>query len=148
MITPYIDHIGIIVADLDQAAAKLRPLFGEPVRIKDLPEAGLRVAEFQAANVMIELLQYTAGNSDFARRVMGERVGLNHISARVGDVDRSIAELSAAGYAPMEGFPRQGAHGRVAFFEPDSLTGLLFEVCQPDVPVPPRDGDDHGHGHR
>jgi methylmalonyl-CoA epimerase len=128
---PHIDHIGIIVADLEQAAARLRPLFGEHAAIRELPEAGLRVAEFHAANVTIELLQYS-GDAAFARRVMGERLGLNHISARVDDVDRSIAELTAAGFTPMQGFPRQGAHGRVAFFEPDPLTGLLFEVCQPD----------------
>lgn len=139
MTMPYIDHIGIIVADLDQASAKLRPLFGDPVRIKELPEVGLRVAEFQAANVLIELLQYAGGDADFARGVMGEHTGLNHISLRVADVDRSIAELGAAGFAPMEGFPRQGAHGRVAFFEPDAVTGLLFEVCQPDATK--RDGD-------
>ncbi len=134
MTTPHIDHIGIIVADLEQAAEKLRPLFGEHAAIKELPEVGLRVAEFHAANVMIELLQYTAsGDPAFARRVMGERLGLNHISARVDDVDRSISELSAADFTPMQGFPRQGAHGRVAFFEPDRLTGLLFEICQPDA---------------
>ena len=134
MTTPYIDHIGIMVADLEQAAAKLRPLFGENVSIRELPEAGLRVAEFHAANVVIELLQY-AGDTAFARGVMGERLGLNHVSARVEDVDRSISELSAAGFKPMPGFPRQGAHGRVAFFEPDAVTGLLFEVCQPDPPA-------------
>lgn len=131
MTTPHIDHIGIMVADLEQAAAKLRPLFGEYASIRELPEAGLRVAEFHAANVVIELLQYT-GDALFARGVMGERLGLNHISARVEDVDRSISELASAGFTPMQGFPRQGAHGRVAFFEPDSVTGLLFEICQPD----------------
>jgi catechol 2,3-dioxygenase-like lactoylglutathione lyase family enzyme len=134
MTTPHIDHIGIVVADLGEAIAKLRPLFGDPVRIKDLPEVGLRVAEFQAANVTIELLQYAGGDAEFAKRVMGERIGLNHISARVADVDRSIAELGAAGFVPMAGFPRAGAHGRVAFFEPDAITGLRFEVCQPDEP--------------
>jgi hypothetical protein len=104
-------------------------LFGKP-SFKELPEAGLRVAEFHAENVSIELLQYTA-RSEFARRVMGRRLGLNHLSAQVEDVDRSIAQLNAAGFKPMEGFPREGAHGRVAFFEPDAVTGLLFEVCQP-----------------
>ena len=132
MTTPHIDHIGIIVADLEQAAAKLRPLFGEHAVIKELPEVGLRVAEFQAANVVIELLQYS-GDTAFARGVMGERLGLNHISARVDNVDHSVSELTAAGFTPMQGFPRQGAHGRIAFFEPDRVTGLLFEVCQPDA---------------
>ena len=128
----HIDHIGIIVADLEQAAKKLAPLFGRPEKIKEMPEVGLRVAEFHAANVTIELLQYT-GEAKFARQVMGERLGLNHISARVDDVDRSISQLAETGFKPLEGFPRQGAHGRVAFFEPDRTTGLLFEICQPDA---------------
>jgi methylmalonyl-CoA epimerase len=124
-----IDHIGILVSDLEQAAQKLRVLFGKP-SFKELPEVGLRVAEFQTENVRIELLQYTT-RSEFARRVMGRRLGLNHVSAEVEDVDRSIRELAEAGFKPMEGFPREGAHGRVAFFEPDAVTGLLFEVCEP-----------------
>jgi len=131
---PHIDHIGIIVADLEQALARLRPLFGESAQVKELPEVGLRVVEFHAANVTVELLQYTSDDACFAKDVMGERLGLNHISARVEDVERSVAELSAAGFTPKAGFPRPGAHGRVAFFEPDNVTGLLFEICQPDAP--------------
>lgn len=132
MSAPHIDHVGILVADLDAALERLKPLFGAPAQVKELADAGLRVAEFQAANVTIELLQYT-GDAQFARRVMGERLGLNHISARVEDVERSLAALTAAGLRPMEGFPRQGAHGRVAFFEPDPVSGLLFEICQPEA---------------
>lgn len=129
---PHIDHVGIVVADLDEAVRRLGALFGGPPRVKELPDVGLKVAEFRAANVTVELLQYTGKDDAFARRVMGERLGLNHLSARVADVDRSLAELRAAGLQPQEGFPRQGAHGRVAFFEPDAVTGLLFEICQPD----------------
>ena len=137
MTAPHIDHVGIIVADLDRASARLQPLFGERVLTRELPEVGLRVAEFHAANVVIELLQYTGEReAAFARSVMGERLGLNHISARVADVEQSVAELRAAGLTPQAGFPRQGAHGRIAFFEPDDVTGLLFEVCQPDADAP------------
>jgi methylmalonyl-CoA epimerase len=125
-----IDHIGIIVSDLELAVKKLSVLFGE-ASIKQLPDVGLRVAEFQTANVTIELLQYTVG-SEYARQVMGERLGLNHISAQVDDVEDSISQLKAEGFEPKPGFPRQGAHGRVAFFEPDSVTNLLFEICQHD----------------
>jgi len=131
MSAPTIDHIGIIVGDLDAALEQLRPLFGAPAQVKEIADAGLRVAEFHASNVTIELLQYK-GDAQFARRVMGERLGLNHISARVEDLECSLAALSAAGFRPMEGFPRQGAHGRVAFFEPDPVSGLLFEICQPE----------------
>ncbi len=133
MTKTHIDHIGIIVADLDRAISMVKPLFGAPVRKKALANAGLRVAEFAAANVTIELLQYTGENDRFARRVMGERRGLNHISARVGDVRRSIAALRKKGFKLMNGFPRSGAHGKVAFFEPDPVTALLFEICEPDA---------------
>ena len=129
----HIDHIGILVKDLDEAMARLGALFGSVPIVKELADAGLRVAEFQAANVTIELLQYVGPHDAFARRVMGERLGLNHVSLRVADVERSLEELRAAGLRPMEGFPRQGAHGRVAFFEPDAVSGLLFEICQPEA---------------
>ena len=127
-----IDHIGIIVADLDAAIRQVEPLFGTPRMVKDLSEHGLRVAEFDTVNVTVELLQYTGENDAFARRVMGDRLGLNHISAGVPDLDQSVAALTGAGFRVMDGFPTQGAHGQVAFFEPDDTTGLLFEVCQPD----------------
>ncbi|MEW5864123.1 MAG: VOC family protein [Pseudomonadota bacterium] len=133
MSAPHIDHIGILVSDLDAAVDRLGPLFGGAPRTRDLPEVGLRVAEFRCANVTVELLQYTGKNDAFARRVMGERPGLNHVSARVEDLDRAMRDLMAKGLRPMQGFPREGAHGRVAFFEPDAATGLLFEICQPDA---------------
>ena len=63
---------------------------------------------------------------------MGERLGLNHVSARDDDVARSVADLTAEGFEMMQGFPRPSAHGEVAFFERDETTGLLFEVCAPD----------------
>ncbi len=63
---------------------------------------------------------------------MGDRLGLNHVSARVTDADATVAALTRKGFEPMDGFPRQGSHGRVAFFHPDAVTGLLFEVFQPD----------------
>lgn len=127
----HIDHIGIVVADLDRAVAMMTPLLGVAPVNKSLAEVGLRVAEFRAGNVTVELLQYTGSNDAMARRVMGERVGLNHISLRVANLESSIEALAQRGLAPMQGFPRDGAHGRVAFFEPDPATGVLFEICEP-----------------
>lgn len=133
MSAPEIDHVGIIVADLDRAVTMMTRLFGAgPAYVRDMPEVGLRVAAFRARNIMIELLHYTSAEGGFAREVMGDAPGLNHISARVGDFDAAATELTAAGFRMKPGFPRQGAHGRVAFFEPDPATGLLFEICQPD----------------
>ena len=139
MSKPAIDHIGVIVAALDQALALMKLLFkAAPAYVKDLPEVGLKVAAIETANVTIELLQYcSGGDSAFARQVMGAAPGLNHISARVDNLEAAMAELAEAGFAIQPGFPRQGAHGRVAFYQPDAATGLLFEICQPDKDVAP-----------
>ena len=122
-----IDHIGIIVADLDAAVNKMKLLFGE-AKMKNLPEVGLRVAEFHAENIVIELLQYS-GEARFARETMGERPGLNHLSIGVDDLEGAMKSLP---FKPKRGFPCRGAHGKIAFFEPDQSTGLLFELCQED----------------
>lgn len=134
MTAPVIDHIGIIVADLDLAATMIAELLpGAPMTRRDLPEVGLEVVEFAAANIIVELLHYCDGGSGFAAQVMGTRPGLNHLSAEVGDIGQAVADLTAAGFQVQDGFPRRGAHGRIAFFAPDPVTGLLFEICQPDA---------------
>jgi catechol 2,3-dioxygenase-like lactoylglutathione lyase family enzyme len=99
---------------------------------KDLPDYALKVAMFETANLTIELLQYADGDTRFVRGVMGDRVGINHISARVDDLKQRTGELEGAGFEVQEGFPRQGAHGQVTFFKPDNATGILLELCQPD----------------
>ena len=136
MTRPTVDHIGIIVADLDAAVVRLRPVFGDDVTVKDLVAHDLRVAEFRTANITVELLEYT-GPAEFARKVMGDRLGINHVSLQVEDTNREIDTLQRHGFAIQDGFPTDGAHGRVAFFEPDDMTGLLFEICQPTPDTKP-----------
>ena len=131
---PVVNHIGIIVADLEAGIAMFKRLFGDDTAsIKEMPEVGLRIAVFAATNVAIELLQYTGTNDEFAKRTMGESPGVNHISFGVEKLADAIAELEAAGAEIMDGFPRQGPHGSVAFFEPASTGGVLLEVCEPEA---------------
>ncbi len=133
MTKPTIGHVGIIVEDLSAAVETLTGLLGvPPERIKEMPGVGVKLAEFHMANLILELIQYTSDERNFAKDVMGERVGLNHLSVTVPDVDESIRSWTEKGLALAEGFPIKGAHGRVAFFETEPKTGILFEICQPD----------------
>ncbi len=133
---PRVDHIGIVVDDLESAiAAMARMLPGAPLRRRPVPDAGLEVAEFQAENLIVELLRYTDGGEGFGRAVMGGAPGVNHLSLSVPDLDAALAALRDGGVEPMAGFPRRGAHGRIAFLQRESNTGLLFELCEPDDPA-------------
>ena len=128
---PRVDHVGVIVEDLDAAIDMFERLLGlAPSGRRELADVGLRIAEFEAENVAIELIQYTGRGDGFAAGVMGRRAGVNHVSFRVEDVEAAVKELEAGGVKVMAGFPRRGAHGPVAFFEPDTAQGLLFEVCE------------------
>lgn len=131
---PRIDHIGIVVDDLEASIASMqRVLRGAPLVRRSMPDAGLEVAEFATANVVVELLKYTDGGDGFGRAVMGSAAGVNHLSLAVDDLDGALAALRAEGVEPADGFPRRGAHGRIAFLPRDADTGLLFELCEPDA---------------
>jgi len=132
---PRIDHIGIVVDDLEASIASMqRMLRGASLVRRSIPDAGLEVAEFTAANVVVELLKYTDDGDGFGRTVMGSAAGVNHLSLAVDDLDGALAALREEDVVPVDGFPRRGAHGRVAFLPRDAGTGLLFELCEPDVP--------------
>ena len=129
---PHVGHIGIVVADMDAAVAQLGRLLGiAPSERKDLPHLAARVAMFETANVTLELIEHTAPDGG-ASKIVGERVGINHISLDVDDLGQSMAAMEAAGARTKPGFPIQGAHGQVAFFEPETTGGLLLEICQHD----------------
>ena len=137
MTVPRIDHIGIVVEELEPAIAALaRLLPGAPLRRRSLPDAGLEVAEFAAANLIVELLHYTDGADGFGRAVMGSAPGVNHLSLSVSDLDAALGSLRADGVEPLAGFPRRGAHGRIAFLPRETHTGLRFELCEPDEGQP------------
>jgi methylmalonyl-CoA epimerase len=127
---PHIDHIGIIVENLERSTKLFEDLFHlRPSKIRDLPEAGLRVAHLQAQNIEIELIQYT-GVDTFGQKVMGGQRGVNHLSVRVKDMQSALEECAQKGLTVMDGFPRQGSHGQVAFFDPESTQGILLEMCE------------------
>lgn len=129
---PHVGHIGIVVADIDESVARFGRLLGlEPSERQDMPEVGVRIAMFETANVTLELVQHT-GEGGRAREIVGDRVGINHISLNVDDLGGSIAAMEEAGAKTKPGFPIQGVHGQVAFFEPETTGGLLLEICQPD----------------
>lgn len=127
---PYIDHIGIIVENLDQSIALFERMFDiQPSKIKDMADVGLRVARLHTENIDIELIQYTS-EENFGKKVMGPEKGINHLSVRVDDMGAVLSDLEKKGIRVIDGFPRAGSHGVVAFFDPGTTEDILLEVCE------------------
>lgn len=131
MSAPTINHIGIIVQNLEKSLTLFERLFHlKPSKIKNMPEVGLRIAQLNAANIEIELLQYSGEGESLAKKTMGINPGINHLSLEVTDIKIALKDLEHKGLTLMEGFPREGSHGMVAFFKPETSGGILFEICE------------------
>lgn len=123
-------HVGIVVEDLERAVAAWGRGFGlQPVGRWESP-LGVRVAFFEVGSGRIELVEYTGPVVERFGPVLARREGVHHLCFRVGDLDRALQEVTARGFRVVEGFPVDGAHGRVAFLEPEPTTGVVVELCQ------------------
>jgi methylmalonyl-CoA/ethylmalonyl-CoA epimerase len=127
---PSIDHIGVIVPDIEKALALLENLFGvTPGPIKDKESMGLRLAMVEFENVGLELIQYTDEESSF-KPILGGREGMNHVSVQVPDMDVAIKTMAANQVQPADGSPFQGSKGPLAFNRAETALGMLFELYQ------------------
>jgi methylmalonyl-CoA/ethylmalonyl-CoA epimerase len=127
-----LNHVAIVVPDLEAAAATYRETLGATVSAADpLPDHGVTVVFVELPNTHIELLQPLGDKSpvrDFlARNPSG---GMHHVCYEVGDIRAARDHLVAAGARVLgDGEPRPGAHGKpVLFLHPKDFCGTLIEL--------------------
>lgn len=123
-------HIGIVVDHLETAIAKFARLVGVPARDRWQSDVGVRVAFFEVVGTRIELVEYTGPIVERFGPVMAKRDGIHHLCFRVDDLDGALAEVKKRGFGVVPGFPVEGAHGTIAFLEPEPATGLIVELCE------------------
>jgi methylmalonyl-CoA/ethylmalonyl-CoA epimerase len=125
-----LDHIGIAVANLDDALAFYRDALGLEIEAPEEVESQRVRAHFiPAGEAAIELLEATAPDSPIARFIEKRGPGLHHITLRVDDIRAALAVLKARGARLIDETPRPGAHGSlVAFVHPSAAHGVLVEL--------------------
>lgn len=124
-------HVGIVVESLDRSVAEWERRFGARAGpVHEVAGAGVRVAFFETGGTRIELVEYTGPVVERFGPVLARRDGVHHVCFRVDDLDAALTEVRARGLEVVPGFPVQGAHGRIAFLEPEPSTGLVVELCE------------------
>lgn len=133
MIDAPLDHIAIVVKDLDATVALYTETLGfsrvyrEIVADQDVEAVGLRTGD-----AVIELLRPLSEDSPIAKFRGDAATKLHHTAYRVDDIRAELARLKAAGVRLIDDEPRPGAHGNtIAFLHPKSTGGVLIELCQP-----------------
>ena len=129
-----IDHVAIIVRDIEQALVFYRDTLGIlPSEIKEVPTEQVRIAFLPLggpAGSEIELVQPTTPDSSLARFLDKRGEGLHHICLEVDDIDASLAEMQAKGASVLDTTPRIAAEGRAIFIHPKAASGVLLELLE------------------
>jgi methylmalonyl-CoA epimerase len=125
-----IDHLGIAVKDMTEAKRAYEALGFRIESEHDVPTEKVKAAFITVGESHLELLEPTDPSSVIAK-FLEKRSGLHHICVLVDDIEKSMAEMKAAGAQLLDEVPRIGAGGcRVAFVHPKSAAGVLLELKQ------------------
>jgi len=128
-----IDHIGIVVHDIQEALQVYEAALGLPLRqIAAVPDQQVEVAFFPIGESNIELVQPTADGTGIAKFLEKRGEGIHHICLEVADIQAALDRLKAHEVPLIDEVPRQGAHGRVAFLHPKGMHGVLVELVEHD----------------
>lgn len=125
-----IHHIGVAVADLDEAVETYERLFGATVEHRgSLASQGVVAASLLVGSSRIELLAPAGDDTPVARFLAKRGPGMHHVALETDDVGAAIDALAEAGAQLVDEKPRPGLFGlEVAFVHPSSVHGVLTEV--------------------
>lgn len=126
-----INHIGIVVKSLEEAIPVYSKGLGiAPEKVAEIKDVQLKVAVLRIGEVEIELLEYGNPDLPIARALRANQPGINHICYEVEQFDKTMANLVAQGFSLVEGFPRKGVHGKIAFFIPPHSPLERMEILE------------------
>ena len=129
-----LNHVAIVVPDLNAAAAVYADLLGAQVSAPvALPEHGVTTVFVELDNTKIELLHPLGQDSPIAPFLARNPAGgMHHVCYEVEDIQRAAVSLCERGARVLgDGNPRIGAHGKpVLFLHPKDFCGTLVELEQ------------------
>ena len=132
MIDAPLDHIAIVVKDLDATVAFYTETLGFGLVYREIvADQGVEAVGLRTGDAVIELLRPLSEDSPIAAFRGEAATKLHHTAYRVADIRAELARLKAAGIRLIDEEPRAGAHGNtIAFLHPKSTGGVLIELCQ------------------
>lgn len=129
-----IDHIAIIVRNLEQALVFYRDTLGiTPGEIKEMPGEQVRIAFLPMGGPggsEIELIEPTTPDSSLAKYLEKRGEGLHHVCLEVENIDTALAEMQEKGAPVLDKHPRVAAEGRAIFLHPRGTNGVLLELLE------------------
>jgi methylmalonyl-CoA/ethylmalonyl-CoA epimerase len=129
-----IDHVGIAVADLDEAIAFYERTFGmRCVHTETNEEQGVREAMLAVGESgYVQLLAPLTADSAIGKFLDRHGPGVQQVAYTVDDIDAACAALRERGVRLLYDTPRRGTAGSlINFVHPKDAGGVLVELVQP-----------------
>ena len=127
-----LNHVAIVVPDLEEAAALYRETLGATVSDpQPLPEHGVTTVFVELENARIELLHPLGEASPVENfLVRNPSGGVHHVCYEVQNIIAARDQLERRGARVLgNGEPKKGAHGKpVLFLHPKDFCGTLIEL--------------------
>ena len=125
-----IHHVGVAVADLDEAVRTYERLFGGRLEHRARVEnQGVEAASMRVGESRVELLAALGDDTPVGKFIAERGPGMHHVAYEVDDVAAALVELAEHGAELIDITPREGLFGlQVAFVHPASVHGVLSEV--------------------
>ena len=125
-----IDHVGILVTDLESALRFYTETLGLPApEIESIAEPPIRRACLRLGDVELELIEAADPERTMMRLLPHRHPGVYHVGLRVTDVDGAASELRERGVPVVDGV-REGESMRIQYLHPDAAQGAMFELVQ------------------
>lgn len=130
--TRAIDHIAIVVRDLDAALHFYRDALGlEVIEREYVAQEQVEVASLALGDASVELVQPVAAGSGIARFLEKRGEGLHHVCLNVDDIELAMEQLRQSGADLTTETPRVRSDGRrYVFVHPQSAHGVLVELYE------------------
>lgn len=131
-----VDHVGIAVADLDEAITWYADTLGLiATHTETNEEQGVREAMLSApgdTGAAIQLLAPLRPDSAIGKFIDRNGPGIQQLAYRVSDIDAACAALREKGVRLLYPEPRRGTAGsRINFVHPRDAGGVLVELVEP-----------------
>jgi methylmalonyl-CoA/ethylmalonyl-CoA epimerase len=127
----YIEHIGIAVANLNEAKAYYEKVLGlECYSVEEVADQKVKTAFFMVGQTKIELLESTDPEGPIGKFIEKKGPGIHHIAFAFDNVGEALKDAEGNGVALIDKTPRKGAEGlNIGFLHPKSTFGVLTEFC-------------------
>lgn len=131
----HLDHVGIAVADLDEALEFYKNNFDmEAYHVETNEEQGVREAMLRVGDseTSIQLLAPLSPDSPIGKFLDRSGPGMQQMAYRVADIDEVSATLRDRGVRLLYEEAKGGTAGsRVNFIHPKDAGGVLVELVEP-----------------